>query len=143
MEEVLDVRLVRTEPVVELEVRNPQHHTRYRVFLPEAPGRGAALCTCIDFARRGLGTCKHVEAAVAGLDRGALGTPTGRPGSHVSADERWKEVDRRLAGLGPEVRDIRAVEHVGSALFEEATAPKGAEPARPDGRPTRTSRARP
>ena len=29
--------------------------TRYRVFLPGYPDRDGALCTCTDFARRGIG----------------------------------------------------------------------------------------
>src|SRR5271170_920842 len=69
VEEPLDVRLLAQEPFPLLEVRNPLHRTDYRVMLPTFPDRTVALCTCSDFARRGLGTCKHIEAAGRWLER--------------------------------------------------------------------------
>lgn len=63
LEEPLDVRPRGDAPFPELEVRNPVRQTRYRVLLPAWPSRESAMCLCTDFARRGLGTCKHLEAA--------------------------------------------------------------------------------
>jgi hypothetical protein len=143
-EEAFDVSLVRGEPFVELEVRNPRHRTRYRVLFPEPPGREGALCTCTDFARRGLGTCKHVEAAWDWLDgRSGLPNPPGR-GPETPAAPIWAEVDERLRRLGREVEDIRELERVGSALFEDRPAPGPAAKGLEKGRgPTSTSPARP
>ena len=65
--ERLRVRPVRGQPFWALAVRNPVHHTHYQVVLPEYPSGEAQFCSCPDFARRGIGTCKHVEAATAWL----------------------------------------------------------------------------
>jgi hypothetical protein len=152
-EEALDVRLRSRAPVVELEVLNPVHGTRYRVFLPEYPSRESALCTCTDFARRGLGTCKHVEAALAAasdLERLPMAPADAAPALPVA--ELWSEVERRLDGLQRHPPEgIRALERAGRPLIE-GLAPsegdgEGAEgvgrPRRGTGRPTRTSPARP
>ncbi len=150
-EEPLDVRVRSTEPYVELEVRNPLHQTSYRVFFPTYPSRDAALCTCADFARRGLGTCKHLEAADAWLGRHPTLEPAPRSGG-PDATAVWREVDHRSAGRardGP--RDIRELEAVGRALIDPATEEKkervGGEgvgrPADEGSRPTSTSRGRP
>jgi hypothetical protein len=63
LENPLDVRLRFDPRFVRLEVRNPAHDTRYDVVLPTYPEREGGFCTCTDFARRGIGTCKHLEAA--------------------------------------------------------------------------------
>jgi hypothetical protein len=119
MEEPLDVRL-RTEVVYPiLEVRNPLHGTVYLVLLPDFPSTEAAFCTCTDFARSGLGTCKHVEAG----HRWLLGHPSATPLIPPGRVPRprlgvWREVDRRLAALatdtGPESLRFR---RPGQALF--------------------------
>jgi len=154
-EELLEVRLRYRTPVLELEVRNPVHRTSYRVLLPEYPLRESALCTCTDFARRGLGTCKHVEAGwdwLRGL--GSLPEAPSAPAIVPAPAETWNEIDRRLASLirsGP--RRVREVEAAGSVLFEGTPPPpappsegptaegRGARRARPATRPT--SRERP
>ncbi len=64
LEEPLDVRPRSGGACPEFEVDNPVHGTRYHVFLPELPGRDGALCDCTDFGRRGVGTCKHIEAVL-------------------------------------------------------------------------------
>ncbi len=120
VEEPLDVRLVALDPYPVLEVRNPLHGTSYSVLLPAYPSLEAGLCGCTDFARRGLGTCKHLEATRRSVterpptDRSA--GPSRRP---VRPESFWKEVDRRLARLdreeGPESLRWR---RPGSALFE-------------------------
>ena len=66
--ERLRVRPVPGQPFWVLAVRNPVHHTHYQVLLPEYPTGEAQFCSCPDFARRGIGTCKHVEAAAAWLE---------------------------------------------------------------------------
>jgi hypothetical protein len=148
-EEPLDVRLRYREPSVELEVRNPVHRTSYRVFLPNYPSRDAGLCTCTDFARRGLGTCKHLEAAWDWLaHRPQLPDAPTRPGTFTSIEALWKGIDRRtaeLARLPP--HDIREVERAGLALIDPERSEEGEEEvgrgAGGNARPTRTSRAHP
>lgn len=154
-EELLDVRLAARDPVVRLEVRNPIHRTSYSVVFPEYPQRASAMCTCTDFARRGLGSCKHIEAGWSWLEE--RGLPSGSdPGSVPAAAvaELWPAIDRQLEALrreGP--RRIGDVERVGALLFEEPAA-RGETPERKVGEevgrggrrrraPTRTSRARP
>lgn len=119
LEEPLDLRLLQREPYPLVEVRNPLHRTAYLVMRPTWPEREPALCTCADFARRGLGTCKHVEAA----DRWLTNHPDARPPAASRPPVRpsvvWKEIDRRLAhemasALPASLRWRR----VGSALFE-------------------------
>ncbi len=122
VEEPLDVRVRRREPYLELEVRNPVHRTSYRVLLPAFPSREAVLCTCPDFARRGLGTCKHAEAAWGWLELHPDlpgGTDLGRRTRPL--DALWASIDRRLDELrATSEPDIRAVERPGAVLFEEA-----------------------
>jgi len=153
-EEPLDVRLRAREPFVDLEVRNPIHRTSYRVLFPEYPGRDSAFCSCTDFARRGLGTCKHVEAAWSWLQGLAeLPEVPPAPSRRRPAGELWKEVDRRLGERArSEPERIRDVEDAGALLFEEPAGPEkavregGETVGRPrTGRPptSTTSRARP
>ena len=154
VEEPLDVRLRSREPVVDLEVRNPIHRTSYRVLFPEFPLRDSALCTCTDFARRGLGTCKHLEAGwswlqgLPELPEAPAVAKTDRPTS-----ELWKEIDRRLDRLGRSAPSrIRDVEEAGVPLYEPGSVPtaeerEGGERVRRSGSgrpsPRTTSRARP
>ena len=66
--EPLDVAVIETFPHLAVAVRNPVHRTRYVVHLPAYPTREGALCSCPDFAHRGIGMCKHIEAALPRLD---------------------------------------------------------------------------
>ena len=142
-EEPLDVRLHAREPFVELEVRNPIHRTSYRVLFPEYPLRDSAICTCADFARRALGTCKHLEAGWSWLqERAELPVPEAGPPGPYPAGELWKEVDRRLEVLERQPpSSIREVEAPGTLLFEEGPGPKQA-PDAPEGAPGRAKAAR-
>jgi hypothetical protein len=98
VEEPLDVRLRSADVYPILEVRNPLHGTAYRVLLPEFPSVSSALCTCTDFARRGLGTCKHIEAGYRWLGDHPDAAPLFPRGRSVPRTAGlWKEVDRRLA----------------------------------------------
>ena len=122
LEEPLDVLLRRRTPYPTLEVRNPVHRTRYRVLLPEFPEGSVALCTCTDFARRGLGTCKHVEAGVRWLST----HPGTEPASTTDpppprTDDLWSEIDRRER-LRPPPATVRGRElaRVGAALFDRS-----------------------
>jgi hypothetical protein len=119
LEEPLDLRLARREPFPLIEVRNPLHRTAYLVMLPSFPDPASALCTCADFARRGLGTCKHIEAADRWLTNHPDAVPAApaKPGPHTAAV--WKEIDRRLekAGRDPRPESVR-VREAGAALFE-------------------------
>ena len=125
IEEPLDVRVRRTDVYPILEVRNPLHRTAYRVFLPEFPSVASALCTCTDFARRGLGTCKHIEAGWRWLrehpDTPTLFGPVPRARRGGGA---WSEVDRRLRALAndPAVPSLR-YRRPGAALYEKGIEP--------------------
>jgi hypothetical protein len=120
LEEPLDVQLRSTEPFRLLEVRNPLHGTRYLVMLPTFPSRDAALCTCTDFARRGLGTCKHLEAAVRWQTRHPDAPPTGPAPPRRSTGPLWKAIElavaREPAGAAPESARWR---RAGALLFAE------------------------
>ncbi|HTS33031.1 MAG TPA: hypothetical protein VMI55_03725 [Thermoplasmata archaeon] len=151
LEEPLDVRLERASPFPILEVRNPLHRTVYRVMLPLFPDRSVALCTCTDFARRGLGTCKHIEAGGRWLERHHDAAPRWASGP-PDLGGVWEEVDRRLAD--PRSREepaSRSWRRPGAVLVERAPPPwvepgEGKEEVRRGGspRPTRrTSRGRP
>jgi|HubBroStandDraft_1064217.scaffolds.fasta_scaffold220611_2 hypothetical protein len=123
VEEPLDVLLLFREPFPLLEVRNPLHRTSYRVMLPAFPDRSVALCTCSDFARRGLGTCKHIEASARWLER-RPNAPAGGPGPALDPERVWGEIDRRLERPStPAVPDSRAWRESGATLFEWAGAP--------------------
>jgi hypothetical protein len=119
LEEPLDVQLRSATPYPLLEVRNPLHETRYLVMLPEFPRRDAALCTCTDFARRGLGTCKHIEAGFRWRTDHPEAPSLRPPGPRWSGAALWRAIDQRnaaaLRGNRPEsVRWRRA----GAVLFE-------------------------
>ena len=128
IEEPLDVRLRWADVYPLLEVRNPLHGTRYWVMLPEFPARTSALCTCEDFARRGLGTCKHIEAA----HRWKVEHPRAPP--LLPRDPRvprtrglWKEIDRRLAGAidRSEGSVRRRGRRAGAVLYDRPTTGPG------------------
>jgi hypothetical protein len=123
VEEPLDIALLRREPFALLEVRNPLHKTAYRVMLPTFPDRSIALCTCSDFARRGLGTCKHIEAGGRWLERHPT-APAARPIVRFDAEPVWDEIDRRIRGepsaSGPESLRIR---RPGATIYERPAPP--------------------
>jgi hypothetical protein len=123
VEEPLDVLLLFRAPFPLLEVRNPLHRTHYRVMLPAFPERSVALCTCSDFARRGLGTCKHIEASARWLERHPNAPPAG-PGPTLDPEGVWGEIDRRVQlPPAPAVPDSRAWRASGATLYEWAGAP--------------------
>jgi len=120
LEEPLDLRLRQREPFPLVEVRNPLHGTTYLVMRPTFPDRVPALCTCTDFARRGLGTCKHIEAADRWLtNHPNAPVPPAAKGTGRSPSAVWQEIDRRLTrerkGSRPESVRLR---EAGAALIE-------------------------
>jgi hypothetical protein len=123
VEEPLDVVVLTREPFALLEVRNPLHRTVYRVMLPAFPDRSVALCTCSDFARRGLGTCKHIEAAGRWLERHP-GAPALLAPPALDPGPVWEEIDGRLiveaTSRGPESLRWRAP---GAVLYERGGPP--------------------
>lgn len=129
-EEPLDLRRHPGSYYPMLDVRNPMHDTHYTVMLPEYPDRSSALCTCADFARRGLGTCKHVEAALRWLHFHPQEAARASGGPERS-DALWPEIDRRLrveaTDPAPIALRLRAP---GALLFEQR--PTRAGP--PDGK---------
>ncbi|MFZ1022966.1 MAG: hypothetical protein WAN87_02375 [Thermoplasmata archaeon] len=107
-----------------LEVRNPIHRTVYTVLFPEFPSRARAMCSCPDFGRRGLGTCKHIEASLLWLeDHPSEAAPDPRAGDRSRVEECWKEVDRRIgrwsSGVPLTPLGIRAP---GSVLYWRSTS---------------------
>jgi hypothetical protein len=121
LEEPLDVRLRARRPYPMLEVRNPLHRTVYLVMLPEFPSRSSALCTCTDFARRGLGTCKHIEAGVRWLGEHADATPLDPRAEHPRpVSRRWRRIEALIAGAAREPgTDSRRIRRAGSVLLED------------------------
>ena len=120
MEEAFDIRIRSREPYPLLEVRNPVHGTGYLVMLPEHPARDSAMCTCTDFARRGLGTCKHIEAGVRWLGEHPDDPPL-RHGDGASARAlgAWKRIDQRLGALSKDpAAPARRWRRPGAVLFE-------------------------
>jgi hypothetical protein len=121
VEEPLDVALLVRDPYPLLEVRNPLHRTTYRVMLPTFPDRAVALCTCPDFARRGLGTCKHIEAGGRWLERHATSRPS-VPSPPTDTVPVWAEVDRRQEQpSSPPRPESLQWRKTGAVLFERAT----------------------
>jgi hypothetical protein len=118
LEDPLDVRRIPDARFLRLEVRNPVHRTRYDVLFPAFPDRDGEFCTCADFARRSVGTCKHLEAGWIWL---ADNPPTAEdPPPSVDPDPVWEDVDRRLKGVGrtrlpPSLR----LRYPGRALLED------------------------
>ena len=117
--ESLRVRPVSGQPFWVLDVRNPVHHTRYQVCLPEYPAGEARFCSCPDFARRGIGTCKHVEAATAWL---ASHPEADRPApARRGVADAWRSIDaaRRHAESENRPAAVR-LRAAGRVLFERA-----------------------
>jgi len=94
LESPLDVRPRPDDRFVRLEVRNPVHDTRYDVVLPAYPSREGGFCTCTDFARRGIGTCKHLESAWIWVTEHPSEVPFGGPNAAPLPD--WAEIDKAL-----------------------------------------------
>jgi hypothetical protein len=124
-EELFDVRPRAGYAFWTLDVRNPLRKTRYRVLVPSYPSADGAMCSCTDFATRGLGTCKHIEAARLWLDeRRASGEISLRPVAPIDGAERvdavWTAIDRgleaRRADRSPASARLRAP---GSALYRD------------------------
>ena len=68
------------------------------MLLPGFPDLHGAFCTCTDFAKRGIGTCKHLEAAAIWLEENPEEVRTA-PRTGVEAPrDLWPEIDRRLRG---------------------------------------------
>ncbi|MCI4373788.1 MAG: hypothetical protein L3K02_09150 [Thermoplasmata archaeon] len=123
VEEPLDVVLLAREPFPLLEVRNPLHRTLYRVMIPAFPDRTVALCTCSDFARRGLGTCKHIEAGGRWMERHPSAPPT-FPGPAFDPAPVWAEIDRKIdAPSRPATPESLRWRAAGATLYERAGPP--------------------
>ncbi|NNN17753.1 MAG: hypothetical protein HKL79_05280 [Thermoplasmata archaeon] len=117
-EEPLDIRRRPGSYYPLLDVRNPMHDTHYLVLLPEYPDRSSAMCTCADFARRGLGTCKHVEAGLRWLRFHPKEAVRGPEGPQRS-DPIWREIDRRLRAEATDPAPIALrLRAPGAVLFE-------------------------
>ncbi len=93
----LDVRLREQLPFVAFDVRNPARGTRYLVVAPSYPLRDGSLCTCTDFSRRGIGTCKHIEAVWLWIEEHP-GTAPVPP--FPRAETSWEEIEVSRRGAG-------------------------------------------
>ncbi|MGA8274864.1 MAG: hypothetical protein WB789_09065 [Thermoplasmata archaeon] len=123
VEEPLDVLLLTRDPFPLLEVRNPLHRTSYHVMLPAFPDRTIALCTCSDFARRGLGTCKHIEAGGRWLERHPS-APATLPDHPFDPVPVWEDIDRRLdSGPSSRVPESLRWREAGEVLYERSGPP--------------------
>jgi hypothetical protein len=72
----------------------------YHVLLPSFPSREGAQCSCPDFLRRGLGTCKHMEAVLA---YAAINPPPAPKASSSSETVSWAELEGEY---GDAVREL-------------------------------------
>jgi hypothetical protein len=131
--ERLRVRAMPGQPFWLLSVRNPVHHTRYQVALPEYPGGEAQFCSCVDFARKGIGTCKHIEAARAWLEAQPDVHRLAAPVRGASAIWRAMDAARRE---GDRVRTPDAVHlrEPGRVLFERGVSPPRRDSKKREGR---------
>jgi hypothetical protein len=119
--ERLRVRPVPGQPFWVLAVHNPVHHTRYQVCLPEFPSGEAQFCSCEDFARRGIGTCKHVEAATAWLE--SHPEVTRPPASRLGVSNLWRDIDAaRKDSESPDRPVPVRIRLPGRVLFERGAA---------------------
>ncbi len=120
LSEPLDCRWLSREPYPMVEVRNPIRHTQYRTLWPAYPDRSPSLCTCTDYARRGLGDCKHLEAAWRWLARAPPeAVPPEEPTAPRSPQAVWAGVDRSLAAAPPATeRGIREIGTTGRVLID-------------------------
>lgn len=121
--ERLRVRPVPGQPFWVLAVRNPVHHTHYRVVLPEYPSGEARFCSCVDFARKGIGTCKHVEAATAWLESHP---EVSRPAeSRPGVSSVWRAIDaaRKASEASGRPEPVRW-RQPGRVLFEKGGIPR-------------------
>lgn len=118
-EELLDVRPISREAYPVLDVANPLRGSRYRVHLPSYPSLEGALCECTDFALRGLGTCKHLEAVRFWLSEHAAELPPTPSSRWPGASSLWKEVDARQSRRrGDPLPASLAWRSPGALLFE-------------------------
>ena len=90
-------------------VKSPSGMT-YQVEVRDLPGR-AFSCTCPDFRRNGLGTCKHVEATLIWLKRRQKGEfrsaeKTASPRIDVVPAGDLLAVERNLDRLPPSLRTL-------------------------------------
>ncbi len=120
----LRVRPVPGQPFWVLAVRNPVHHTHYLVFLPDPPSGEAQFCSCEDFARRGMGTCKHVEAATAWIESHP---DVSRPAlRHRGVASIWRAIDAaRIESKSSVVPDAVRLRKPGQVLFENRPGARG------------------
>jgi hypothetical protein len=99
-EELFDVRREVGHPFLAFQVSNPLRGTRYTVYWPTGTPEGPWSCDCADFAHRGLGFCKHIEAArIWALEHAdeLRSEPPRLPPARPTAST-WQELDRRWAG---------------------------------------------
>lgn len=69
-------------------VNNPDSRTRYRVAI-RGPGLGQNFCSCPDYATNDLGTCKHIEFALAKLQAMRGGKAALKRGFRQAYSDIW------------------------------------------------------
>jgi hypothetical protein len=112
-DEVLEVRPLTGVPFAAFEAVNRSRGSRYPVYLPAAPSLEGAMCTCEDFARRGRGVCKHIEAVAVYLRDAPPPAAPDRTIERQRAADTWGAIDEGFAALptgpAPTARQLRAI----------------------------------
>ncbi|MCI4346648.1 MAG: hypothetical protein L3K07_07875 [Thermoplasmata archaeon] len=97
-EELFDVRREMGLPFLAFRVSNPLRGTRYTVHWPAHPAPSPLSCDCADYAHRGLGVCKHIEAVrLWAKEHPDELEVVASPGDRIAATALWQEIDRRGA----------------------------------------------
>lgn len=81
------------------------------------------MCTCTDFSRSGLGTCKHVEAAFRWIHAHPQEAADPDPGASEPAPD-WKEIDRRIHSVPADASPARRMTWAGAVLVEKGSPEK-------------------
>jgi hypothetical protein len=135
-EERLEVRALADRSFPSFQVRNPLHETRYEVYAPAYPADGPWLCECPDYAHRGAGRCKHIDAV-----RSWIAVHPVAP-SAPTPEVPGRDAARRLAEL---LREPATDESLGTrrrlrwaeAILEGGSSSARSERAPPERSPTR------
>jgi superfamily II DNA or RNA helicase len=120
-EQLFGLQNLGSDPVFsDFRISNPESATHYRVALRgENPGDN--FCTCADFATNELGTCKHIEFALAAIEKRRGGRAALKRGYRPVFSELYLRNDgTRTVHFRPGVECPDAVRRAAALLFDEA-----------------------